>query len=125
MTRRDERVVDNRDTDFERSDMSVRAVGWIAIGIIVLLVVAPLALVALYPSADRGVSRATMSAPPAPVLQVHGAVDMAEFRAAQNKELDSYGWIDRAHGVVHIPIDQAMHEIVQRGIQDFPKPSSP
>ncbi|MGH6981434.1 MAG: hypothetical protein ACREFC_09530 [Stellaceae bacterium] len=86
---------------------------------------APLALVALYPSADRGVSRAAMIAPPAPVLQVHGAVDMAEFRAAQNKELDSYGWVDQAHGIVHIPIDQAMHDIVQRGIPDFPKPSSP
>jgi hypothetical protein len=36
--------------------------------------------------------------------------------AAQNQRLNSYGWVDRSRGIVHIPIDQAMKLILQRGL---------
>lgn len=125
MTRRDERVVDNPDVDFEPSDLNVKVIAWVALGLFLFLVITPLALVALYPRADRDVVRTLAVKPPSPVLQIHAVVDLAKFRAAQNEELDSYGWIDRAHGTVHIPIDQAMRDIVRRGIPDFSKLPSP
>jgi hypothetical protein len=34
------------------------------------------------------------------------------WRAEHKKRLESYGWIDKAKGVAHIPIDQAMAKVV-------------
>lgn len=36
--------------------------------------------------------------------------------AAENKKLNSYGWVDRSNGIVHIPIDRAMDLLLQRGL---------
>jgi hypothetical protein len=61
---------------------------------------------------------------PAPELQVNPREDMARFRAAQLKWLNSSGWIDRGHGVTHIPIEEAMREVAAEGIADWPALSS-
>ena len=42
--------------------------------------------------------------------------DLAALRAAEQKALTSYGWVDHEKGVVHIPIDQAMKLTLQRGL---------
>jgi hypothetical protein len=55
---------------------------------------------------------------PKPRLEVKGSVDLAKFRAAEEADLDSYGWIDRNSGTVHIPIDRAMQLLLQRGLPD-------
>jgi hypothetical protein len=34
------------------------------------------------------------------------------WRAARKAELESYGWVDRAKGTVHIPIEAAMERVV-------------
>ena len=54
--------------------------------------------------------------PPAPLLQVRPKVDLQELRARDESELHKYGWADRQHGVVTIPIDRAMQLLAQRGI---------
>jgi hypothetical protein len=50
-----------------------------------------------------------------------GIVDQVPFeidyrieslRAAYAKRLSSYGWIDRARGIAHIPIEKAMQQVV-------------
>ena len=53
---------------------------------------------------------------PAPRLQVSPAADFAAYHAAQQRELHSYGWIDQAHGTVHMPIERAMDLLLQRGL---------
>lgn len=55
---------------------------------------------------------------PKPRLQVRGAADLAELRAAEEANLDSYGWIDRKSGTVRIPIDRAMQLLLERGLPD-------
>jgi hypothetical protein len=55
---------------------------------------------------------------PNPRLQIKEAVDLAKLRAAEEADLDSYGWIDRNSGTVHIPIDRAMQLLLQRGLPD-------
>jgi hypothetical protein len=35
-----------------------------------------------------------------------------DWRAAYAKRLSSYGWIDRAQGITHIPIEKAMERVV-------------
>jgi len=55
---------------------------------------------------------------PNPRLQIKGAVDLANLRAAEEADLDSYGWIDRNSGTVRIPIDRAMQLLLERGLPD-------
>ena len=35
-----------------------------------------------------------------------------EWRAEHKKRLETYGWIDKAKGIAHIPIEQAMAKVV-------------
>jgi hypothetical protein len=32
----------------------------------------------------------------------------------QRKKLTTYGWVDREQGIVHVPIDKAMRELVEQ-----------
>ena len=54
--------------------------------------------------------------PPDPRLQVEPNKDLDRLRAEQEKQLDSYGWVDRNPGVVHIPIERAMGLVAERGL---------
>jgi hypothetical protein len=51
---------------------------------------------------------------PYPREQVNGQIDLQAFRAQEDAELQSYGWVNRTSGIVHIPIDRAMDLVVQR-----------
>ena len=53
--------------------------------------------------------------PPLPRIQVEPVHELDEVRYQQRNALDSYGWVDRAHGIVHIPVTQAMDLILSRG----------
>ena len=55
---------------------------------------------------------------PAPRLEVKPGGDLADLRAAEDADLNSYGWVDRNAGTVRIPIDRAMQLILQRGLPD-------
>jgi hypothetical protein len=62
---------------------------------------------------------------PAPRLQSDSAADMRAFHAQQMRQLESTGWADEAHGVVHIPIVDAMHIVGREGIPGWPAPETP
>jgi hypothetical protein len=53
---------------------------------------------------------------PEPRLQISPARDLAAFRASEEAELNSYGWVNRTAGVVRIPIREAMERLVQQGL---------
>jgi hypothetical protein len=63
--------------------------------------------------------------PPEPRLQPDSMRDLEQIRGAEMKHLESYGWIDRAHGVVHIPIERAMQIVAQRGLPVRPTTGTP
>ena len=52
--------------------------------------------------------------PPAPRLQEHPVADLEALRARENAQLQGYGWVDRANGRVHVPIERAM-ELLAKG----------
>jgi hypothetical protein len=54
--------------------------------------------------------------PPLPRLQQRPAEDMQAYRDEQRGALESYGWVDRNAGVVHIPIEEAMRLLAERGL---------
>ncbi|UWF46685.1 hypothetical protein NYP20_15120 [Pseudomonas sp. N3-W] len=53
--------------------------------------------------------------PPAPRLQADPWSDGEQHMAADRQHLDSFGWVDREHGIVHLPLDQARPLLLQRG----------
>src|SRR5438552_2535258 len=46
--------------------------------------------------------------PPEPRLQSSPNLDLTQMREKENRELNSYNWIDRDKGTVSIPIDRAI-----------------
>ena len=54
--------------------------------------------------------------PAGPRLQPIPANEIYLFRQRESAELNNYGWVDRNAGVVRIPIAEAMHLVVQRGL---------
>ena len=53
--------------------------------------------------------------PPTPRLQTQPFKDVYQLKSGQVERLHSYGWVDQGTGVVHIPIDDAMRIISERG----------
>ena len=55
---------------------------------------------------------------PQPRLEVRPGANLAELRAAEDADLNSYGWIDRNMGTVRVPIDRAMRLLLERGLPE-------
>ena len=55
---------------------------------------------------------------PQPRLEIKPGASLAELRAAEEADLNSYGWIDRNAGTVRIPIDRAIQLILKRGLPE-------
>jgi hypothetical protein len=54
--------------------------------------------------------------PPEPRLQSSPRLDLKAFRERENWELTHYHWVDKAQGIVGIPIEQAIQIVAARGI---------
>jgi hypothetical protein len=83
------------------------------------LAVACLVLRFACPDALPDVGRTVRISPPAPILQTNPRSQLEAVRAAEEKRLNTYYWIDRASGVVHIPIEQAMQNVARAGLPGF------
>ena len=75
--------------------------------------------------------------PPEPRLQgnapldVNPRLDLKQMRANEDAFLNHYGWIDPDHGIVHVPINEALDVVAKTGLPKFklmepkePKPPS-
>ncbi len=58
--------------------------------------------------------------PPKPRLQTSSDADLKTLRAAEEKRLTSAGWISEREGIVHIPIDQAIKIVAEKGVPNWP-----
>jgi hypothetical protein len=116
-----ERIEDNPQTAYEKSDWRLGAIGLVLLGILVFLLIASFALIGAFPGAVSDVSRALTVEPPQPRLQTDPSEDLAQFRREEDNRLHGYYWIDKQKGIVHIPIEQAMQALVDEGIEGFPR----
>lgn len=121
MAELDERIEDNSDSAYEQSDWPLGIIGLIFVGILILLVISPLVIIASFPTTLSDVSRALTFEPPQPRLQTDPSEDLVRFRGEEENRLNRYYWIDKERGVVHIPIQQAMKELAEEGIDGFPR----
>lgn len=106
---------------FEPSDWQLWPVAAVYVGVLVLLVISSFVLMAAYPTALPDVARTLRIAPPGPRLQTDPRGDLRRFRAEEEKRLNTYYWIDKQKGIVHIPIEQAMKKLAATGVPGFPK----
>jgi hypothetical protein len=58
---------------------------------------------------------------PEPHLQVDPPAELQAMRAVERARLSSYGFVDREHAVVHIPIDVAKRRLLERGVPQRPE----
>lgn len=101
--------------DYERSDVHT---GWLAAGVVVLLVTVPSLMGVLAwlsatvwdvhgeQTAGGFEDERPVSEGPAP--QAAPAEDLAALKERAEARLVSYGWVDREQGVAHIPLADAM-----------------
>ncbi len=122
----------NPETAHEHSDVPVRPLFWFIVIFIVFGVVSHVALYLLYQGFVKG-ERGRMDPPQTQVARPANAgvpqnqpllqpfprgeavapydqtpvTDLADMRRREAEALGTYGWVDKQHGVVHIPIDDA------------------
>lgn len=58
----------------------------------------------------------TRPLPLGPQLQVTPREDWLKYRAGQQRNLESYSWVNREKGIVSVPVDQAMDILVKKGL---------
>lgn len=54
--------------------------------------------------------------PPSPRLQAEPREEIKQYCDGQERELNTYGWVDQRLRVVHIPIDKAMDLVLKNGL---------
>lgn len=54
--------------------------------------------------------------PPLPHLQTQPFKDLYLLRRHEAEQLGSYGWVDKANGIVRLPIDRAMDVLLEKGL---------
>jgi hypothetical protein len=111
------------ETLFEHRDVNTWAVGKFGIGLALLCILAVGILYGVfrYFEAREGgrVTEQDMSIdagklPPKPRLQEAPVRDLEAIRAAEDRLLNSYGWVDEQKGVARIPIARAMELLAAR-----------
>jgi hypothetical protein len=104
----------------ERRDAPPRLLAVLAIGVAAATLFWALILLGIYHDQVLHPRPVTVPAIPAPRLQIDEPRALARHRAAEAKRLNSYGWVDRARGIAHIPIDEAMRRVARQGIPGWP-----
>jgi hypothetical protein len=72
-------------------------------------------------SNTRAVQTENIQKFPEPRLEENERTELNGFRYNEEEKLNSYGWVDQKAGVAHIPIDQAMQLVAQRGLPTTPQ----
>jgi hypothetical protein len=114
--------------DHERKDVDVSALFTIAfllllscIAIFIVVTLMMRYLKAHEPAVTAGqanIPTTRLKEFPRPRLEVKPGASLTELRAAEDVDLNSYGWIDRNAGKVRIPINRAMQLLLDRGLPD-------
>jgi hypothetical protein len=110
---------------FERTDVDAWAIGKFGIALVLICVASMAMLLFVFhyfiaregPPPPKAFSNpANVRRPAGTVLEETPVVDLARERAAEDKILNSYGWVDKDKGIVRVPIDQAIDMLAQKGL---------
>jgi hypothetical protein len=116
---------EHRDVRFEPVDVDARKVLYTGIGVVVGMGLITLSVLPFYKYFEASRARNAQvlpssagysQVPPEPRLQSDPRRDLGMLRLYEDGRLSGYGWVDKAHGLVTLPIERAMELVVQRGI---------
>lgn len=134
----------NPETHHEESDVPLKPLWWVLILFVVFAVITHIVLYFMYQAMVKSETKRweppqTAVARPAnasvpqnqPLLQPFPTAtapnrstpvtDLQSMRAAEDRVLKNYGWVDKQQGIVHIPIDQAKEMLVRNaGVSPAP-----
>ena len=123
---------------YERQDISARGIFYFIAGLLAATLLISFLLSGLYKILDKrfetgqppvnplaaNVPKDTRQVPPQypetafpdPRLETDERTQLNSIRIAEERKLNSYGWVDEKAGTVHIPIGRAMELLAQRGL---------
>ena len=112
-------------------EINIRVLSGLTVGLLVLVAVAMVLMWYLASSMLQSekvqdpppplmVEARVQHVPPSPRLQSHPFADFIQLRAEEKARLGSYGWVDEAAGLAHIPIDRAKDLLVEHGLPETP-----
>jgi hypothetical protein len=117
-------IHDRKRDDGRRRNAKILGIGTFAIALILFTMASILMLNSVFryfemredakQAQPAGSNIDARSLPPEPRLQDHAVQDLRQMRAAEDRILSSYQWIDQKKGIVRIPIDRAM-DLVANG----------
>lgn len=115
----------NPGTDFEPHDMDAKGVGWFAFWLVVVLVAVQAFMAACYfgyLKYDRATWRPRTpfslltTDTPEPRVIADQRAQLARLRDQEERDLNTYGWVDKPSGAARIPIERAIDLLSQRGL---------
>jgi hypothetical protein len=123
---------DNPQVSYERKDINIVQITGFGIGLLVACMVTVFAMWVLFeyfaqredkvnPAVPHMMESEKQQLPPEPRLEPEpgSAPPIEQLKQLRDNEemlLTSYGWVDQAKGTVHIPIDQAIDMVAQKGL---------
>jgi hypothetical protein len=121
-----EYLVNPPGTEYEHTDASVWTIAKFGLWLLVSAVLIHIGLgllYALYIEQSKATAEqpyplaaaAEPRQPPPPRLQQFPRNEITDFRLQEEAKLNNYGWANKEAGTVHIPIDEAMKLVLQRG----------
>lgn len=118
------RPEDNPEVSHEPRDINVRAIVGFGVALVIAAIFVFIGLYGLLWYYERTAEHVREVSPievtppirPEPRLQVSPPTDLAELRAAEDKILQTYDWVDKERKAVRIPIDRAMEILAERGL---------
>src|SRR6266550_2436867 len=133
---------EHEDIGYEREDLSPRGILAFLIGLALVGLLVHFAVKGMYGYLDayqkqhqpplnplvnqtetdsRKVSNSDIARFPQPRLEANERLEINDFRLQEEKDLNSYDWIDQKAGIARIPIDRAMQLLSQRGLPTRPQ----
>lgn len=117
----------NPDVAYEHGDADIFTISKYTIALVFGILIASTAMWGLFdyfngeankeePALPKVVQEQRPTQPPEPRLQRFPKQFMKDLRAAEEAQLNSYGWVDQKGGIVRIPIDQAIDAVSKPGL---------
>ena len=114
--------------DYERKDVDVRAlftIGFLLLLLCVAIFIVVTIMMHYFKVHEPAVTAGQANIPvtrarefPQPRLLIKPGASLAELRAAEDSDLNSYAWVDRTSEIARIPIYRAMELLLERGLPD-------
>jgi len=116
----------------EMTDVSSKPLALFALVLAVAVALAGLFLIWLFARLEKEAERrdprlsplVTNQTPPPPRLQTAPSSDLHGMRAAEDRALTDYRWIDKERGLVQLPIERAMELLIDEGLPSVDEETS-